>query len=217
MIAPGRTETPTRKTIKLQEEFLAMLPQIRRQAQIAFRERDAESREDLVQEVIANSFCAFARLVSQGREEVASPWSLAEYAIRHVHAGRRVGSHLSCRDVLSTHARRLRGLRIERLDRFDDQEGVWQEVLVESRNAGPAETAASRIDVQAWFGSLSSRNRRIAEMLATGEKTGIVAEKFGLSAARVSQLRSLLRKSWERLQEEDSPGPVDCVGVQRCC
>jgi hypothetical protein len=119
-----------------------------------------------------------------------------------------VGTRLSCRDVLSPYARRLKGITIERLDRFDEQEGDWREVLVEARTAGPAETAAARIDVGTWFRLLSSRNQRIAEMLARGEKTGAVANEFGLSAGRISQLRARFEASWESFQDGCNPHDV---------
>ncbi|HTQ40086.1 MAG TPA: hypothetical protein VMJ32_13760 [Pirellulales bacterium] len=48
-----------------------MLPQIRREAWIAFRDRRAAAREELIQEVIANTYCAFAQLVRCGKQAVA--------------------------------------------------------------------------------------------------------------------------------------------------
>jgi hypothetical protein len=47
--------------------------------------------------------------------------------------------------------------------------------VVEDRNAGPAEVAATRIDFSDWLATLPERNRRIAETLATGECTSSVA------------------------------------------
>jgi hypothetical protein len=39
-------------------------------------------------------------------------------------------------------------------------------------------------------------------VLASGETTKGAAEKFGLSPARISQLREWLKKSWETFQGE---------------
>ena len=75
------------------DRFLAMLPQIRRQALIAFRKFSSEAREELIQEVIANSYRTFVLLVRRGKESVAYATPLAQYAIRQVNDGRRVGSH----------------------------------------------------------------------------------------------------------------------------
>ena len=39
------------------ERFLAMLPRIRRQALVAFRDRGRKARQELAAEVVANAFC----------------------------------------------------------------------------------------------------------------------------------------------------------------
>ena len=67
-------------------------------------------------------------------------------------------------------------------------------MLVEDRRAGPAETAAARLDLTAWLGTLSKRNRLIAKALSMGETTGDVARRYALSPGRVSQLRVWLRE-----------------------
>ena len=180
--------------------FLAMLPQIRRQASIAFRNQRFEVREELIQEVIANSYRAWVLLVRRGKESVVYPTPLAQYAIRQVRGGRRVGGRLNLHDILSPQARRHYGITIERIDRRDPQDGVWNEQLVEDRRAGPAETAAARLDLTAWLRTLTKRNRQIAKALSLGETTGAVARQFGLSAGRVSQLRVWLREHWEQFQ-----------------
>jgi hypothetical protein len=119
---------------------------------------------------------------------------LAWYAIKQVRTGRRVGSRLNIRDVLSPANRRVV------VQHWQDD--GWQEVLVEDRHARPAETAAARIDVAAWFRSLSRKKRRVVRKLAQGETTGSVARMFGLPAGRVSQLRRELAESWEEFQGE---------------
>ena len=187
-------------------DFLAMLPAITEHARFALRDRRAEAREDLIHEVTTHCFAAYHRLVERGKADLAYPSVLVGFALRKIFSGRRVGGRVSIQDVMSQHAQRTCGITVERLDRFNDQEGTWQESLVEDKHAGPAETAAARIDFGAWLGSLTSRDRRIAEMLAIGEKTGEVATRFGLSAARVSQLRtrsrgagSVCRARWSTL------------------
>jgi hypothetical protein len=84
----------------------------------------------------------------------------------------------------------------------DASEGEWKEALIEDRKAGPAETAAARIDVAHWFRSLARKKRRIAQTLARGEGTGKVASMFGLTAGRISQLRGELAESWAEFQGE---------------
>ena len=64
--------------------------------------------------------------------------------------------------------------------------------------AGPAETAAARIDLDDWFGKMTPRKRRIAHALALGGRTGEVAKKFRLSKGRISQLRNQFRDNWRK-------------------
>lgn len=174
-----------------------MLPQIRRQARVAFRAAKPEAKEELVAEVVANAFCAYARLVERCKADLAYATPLATFAICQVRAGRRIGTKLNVRDVSSPYARMAKGITLERIDRFNKEEGEWLEVLIEDRKAGPADTAAARIDVPAWFRSLTRRERKIAHALARGEATSTVAKMFGLSAGRVSQLRQEFKRSWE--------------------
>ena len=182
------------------DRYLAMLPQIRWQASTAFRNQRFEVREELIQEVVANSYRAWVLLVRRGKESVVYPTPLAQFAIRQVRGGRRVGGRLNLQDILSPQARRHYGITVERIDRRDPQNGVWNEQLVEDRRAGPAETAAARLDLTAWLRTLSKRNRQIAKALSLGETTGDVAQQFGLSAGRISQLRVWLREHWKRFQ-----------------
>ena len=164
------------------------------------------SREALA-DVVANATVAFARLAEQDRTEAATAKSLAWYGVRQLFDGRRVGTKLNVRDVMSPHAQRRKGLRVQQLDRFDAQNGCWREVLVEDRNATPADVAASRIDFPAFLATLSRRDRKIALKLANGESTGRVAKMFRLSAGRISQLRSELRTAWLRFHGKSPDNP----------
>ena len=191
--------------------FLKMVPAIRRQAKIAFRHFKAEAREEAVQEVLANAMVAYVRLFERGKEELAYPSVLGLYGIRQVREGRRVGSKLNVRDVSSEYCQLRKGVAVERLDRFDREEGRWHEVLVEDRRAGPAETAAARIDVGAWMRVLGDRNRRIAEALATGSPTGEVAREFKVSASRISQMRRNFADSWRAFHGEGETAAAVCA------
>ena len=137
-----------------------MLPQIRQQASIAFRNQRFEIREELIQEVVANCYRAWVLLVRRGKKSVVYPTPLAQFAIRQVRGGRRVGGRLNLHDVLSSQARRHYGITIERIDRRDPQDGVWGELLVEDRRAGPAQTAAARLDLSAWLARYRSEIER---------------------------------------------------------
>ena len=176
--------------------FLTFLPVITRYARNAFRHRDPESREDLVEEVVVNALIAFKRLCDKGKVDIAYPTVLASYGIRQVRDHRRAGCRLNIRDVSSEYAQQRKGFKVERLDRFDRRESAWTEVLVEDRRSGPAEIAAFRLDFAAWLQSLPKQDRRVADTLATGETTNDAAMRFGVSPSRISQVRRELQRSW---------------------
>jgi hypothetical protein len=194
---------PLHDDVKAQENerFVEMLPRIRRQASVAFRRLRPDHKDDLIQEVVANAYCAFVRLVDRGKADIAYATPLAKFAIWQVTAGRQVGTKLSLRDVLSPQAHAAGEITVERLDEFDHEQGELRAALIEDRRATPADTAAARIDVAAWLRSLSNRSRRIAMTLAMGESTSGAARQFNVSPARISQLREELKASWERFHE----------------
>ncbi len=105
------------------EQFLEMLPKIRRRAGRAFRRARPERRAELIQEVIANAYCAFAALVRDGKTDAAYATPLANFAIRQVISGRQVGNKRRLRDVLSIRLFQPLGISVERLDWFDGAEG----------------------------------------------------------------------------------------------
>jgi hypothetical protein len=202
MIAVPRPTSKTTQTNDAHDRFVAMLPRIRTQATLALRGLDAEVRENAIQEVMASSFVAFVRLVELGRTDLAYASALAGFAIKQYRAGRQVGGRRSVRDVMSRHAQRMKGFRVLPLGQEPEGEDDLRAVLVEDRSAGPAETAAARIDVAQWLRRLNRRHRRIAQLLASGETTNEAARRFGVSRARVSQLRQELRQSWLMMQGE---------------
>jgi len=202
MIANTKSRCPGVLTDQQRDHFLSLLPTIAEQAKYAFRSEGRELREELVAETIANAFVAFTRLVERGLTSIIYVTPLTQYAVRQVRDGRRVGCRMNNREVLSEYAQRNKRFTVERLDRFDADKGEWREVLLEDRRAGPAETAAARIDIGDWFVSLPRRKRRLAEKLATGLTTKKAASKFRLSPGRISQVRRELMESWREFQGE---------------
>ena len=179
------------------QAFLAMLPVIETHARCVFRHLDAEARQEAVQEVIATALVAFVRLVQLKKMNLAYPTVLARYAVAQVNEGRKVGGRLNIQDVSSAYCQRRKGVVVERLDKFDEEENAWREaVIVDTRSAPVPDIVAFRCDFPAWLARLSPRNREIALKLATNESPGRVARMFKLSAGRISQLRRELAESW---------------------
>jgi hypothetical protein len=182
--------------------FLTLLPQIQEQARFAFRDEKIEQRQELIAEVVANCWVAFVRLVERGLMDVVYATPLAQYAVRQVRDGRRVGAKLNVHDVSSRYAQRTNHFRVERLDHVDNEDQEWREVLIEDRRAGPSETAAARVDISAWFDTLPAHKRRVAETLARSETTKATARRFGVSSGRISQMRRELESTWHEFQGE---------------
>jgi hypothetical protein len=194
--------------------FLAMLPAIRRAVGTAFRHLHGDHRDEAVQEAVANACAAFARLFERGCPERAFPSVLARFAVAQVREGRSIGTPLNIRDVSSPYARRRKRCVVERLDRFDGEQGHWEEAVVEDSRTAVAEQAWFRIDFPEWLSRLSSRDRRIAEALSVGHTTGDVARRSGVSAGRVAQLRRELHDSWRRFHGEAGSPPLQARGLR---
>jgi hypothetical protein len=206
MIAALEPNNCRRRTESTHDEFLILLPKICQEGARAFGHLRAEAREELMQELVARSYYLWLRLKQRGKLELAFPTPLARFAIREVRAGRRVGNRQNVNDVLSPYAQRIRQIAIKPLERCEPQSRAWCQLLIEDRRAGPAETAAARIDLEAWFRALPRRKRRIARALAQGESTSETARRFGLTAGRISQLRGWFRAHWERFQGHCATG-----------
>jgi hypothetical protein len=176
--------------------FVAMLPAIRRQLKMAFRHLDPEARAEAVQEGMCNAMLAYLRLHERGEVKKAYPTPLAQYAARQLRDGRKVGGKLNIKDVSSRYCQRLKHVILERLDKWDKEEG-WLEIVVEDKHATPADVARVRLDFAAWLKTLPRRDRKVALDLATGNRTGDVARKYELSDGRISQLRKELHLSWQ--------------------
>jgi hypothetical protein len=182
-----------------------MLPTIRSVTRHAFRNWRSDQRQELAAEVIANSFVAFIRLVERDKADLAYPTALATYGVKQVLDGRRVGNRLNVKNASSRYCQQRKGVRVQPMRRFDPGLGKWQEIVVEDGRATPANVAATRIDFAEWLRQLPKSKRKVAKVMATGECTQAAAQRFRLSKARISQLRSELRTNWEEFQAERIP------------
>ncbi len=153
MIAPLKTSFLENQTEFVHAKFLAFMPQIRQQAAFAFRGLRTEARDELTEEVVANAYCAFVQLVRRGKVAIAYPTPLAQFAIRQVRAGRRVGGRLNVNDVLAGFALPRKGIRLEHVGTRDIFAG-WHETLVFDYRTPVDEQAAFRIDFPAWLAQL---------------------------------------------------------------
>lgn len=182
-----------------QTRFVTMLPEIQQRLRQAFRHLDAEAREDSIEEAIVHCLISYSRLHERGRAESASPSTLAWYATLQVKRGRPAGSRMNGKEPLSRYAQLGNGIRIEQM------QSNWIDEMVEDKRASITDQVAAKMDVAAWFATLTKRMKEIAKDLAFGFTTSEVAMKYGVSSGRVSQLRRTLEESWAAFQQEAAP------------
>ncbi|WP_145260015.1 hypothetical protein [Calycomorphotria hydatis] len=178
------------------------MPHIKKYAHITFCHLDDEARTEAIQEIVVNAMLSYRRLHQRGKVDQAYPSVLARFAIAQYREGRRVGEKMNCHEVLSPYARRMKGIQVESLHDPDHEGKSWCEVLVEDKHAGPAETAAARIDIAEWFDLMSERDRNIAETLSQGATTQEAAKRFHVSPGRISQKRREFLEAWRTFQGE---------------
>lgn len=203
MIAIAKTDVP-----EWHATFLRILPLIKREARTAFRQMRFELREELVAQTVASALAAVARLAELGRLDLVYAGPIIRYALQHVRSGRQVGGTMNSNDVTSRCAQLRHSIAIDRLDDVDQDSGQCKAMLVESRTAGPAETAAVRIDFSDWLRTLSARDRRIVVAFVCGCRTTDIARRFRISPARVSQRRNRLRQLWADFVQERGIKPT---------
>ena len=191
-----------------QAGFLQVLPAVQTHAAIQFRHLPLERREDAVQEAIASACVSYQLLAAQGRLAVAHPGTLATFAVNFVRNGRHVGGRQdAAKDVMSPVAQQRHGLRVQSLQARRGGGGSngsdgWRQVAIADRKVSIPDLAAFRIDFAQWLQRLSRRDRRIVAAFVSGERTSNVAERFGLSAGRVSQLRRRYQCDWGAFQAQ---------------
>ena len=111
---------------------------------------------------------------------------------------------MNSREPLSRYGQLANGIRVEPLQSSRMYDGQWIGDLIEDRRSPVIDQVIARMDLRAWFATLSQRTSRIAKDLAYGFTTAEVASKHHVSASRISQLRRTLRQSWKAFQNEEN-------------
>jgi hypothetical protein len=89
------------------------------------------------------------------------------------------------------------GFTVGALPEFDScNGGVLEEALHDNTQTPPDEQAAFRVDFSAWVERRPKRDRRLIRAMLLGERTGELADRFGLTAGRISQLRREFHDDW---------------------
>ena len=183
---------PRRKPVPVwHAKLLAMLPTIIRYAKRAFRTYDPEARQEALQNVIANTTAAVAGLAKRGKLDLAYPTVLAKFGIRRTLDNRKTGSSLNIKDVLSKYCQEHKGVMVERLDKFNEEEDCWKEAVVQDTRSLPVpEVVAFRVDFKDWLKSLHPRDRKVAQYLSLGNRTADAARRFKVTPSRIAHFAS---------------------------
>lgn len=195
MIAPLKQPRPTFSRTVRRNRFLELLPQIEYYACCAFRKMDRERREDAIQEVRANAWCAYHRLVELGKEDLAYASVLARFAVAQYRDGRRVGKKVNSKDVYSRQAQQKGAFRVHHFGSPRRQGCSWEDGLTDNTRSPVPDQAAFRIDFPAWLSTQSRRNRQIVQSLVVGNTCrqyldiGDLSARSGLSTSTIHRLK----------------------------
>src|ERR1035437_215597 len=183
-----------------QTNFLKVLLAVQEHAAIQFRRLRPEARAEATAQAIASACVSYRTVTRQHKLSRVYAGNIATFAVRAVNGGRHVGGHINSKDVLSPLAQKRRGFATTSINPWNRQEGDWRDMVLETRRATPADQAAFNLDFQTWLNGWSRRHRQIIFHLAAGHRTNAMARKFGVSEARISQLRREYQESWELFQ-----------------
>jgi hypothetical protein len=183
----------------LHATFLSILPRIELHGRVYFRHKRPNAREELTAEMVGLCWKWFVRLIERGKDPTAFVSALATFAARAVNSGRRVCGQERARDVLSPSAQRRHGFVVEKLPAYSTLAGTsLEEALIENTATPVPEQVSFRLDFPQWRLSRCHRDREMIDRMMLGERTLDLSKQFGVSPARVSQLRREFRDDWHR-------------------
>lgn len=188
---------------RLQAAFVALvLPRVLEHGGIYFRHRDPERKEDCIAEMTGLAWKWHVRLAEKGKDATEFIGAIVTFAAKAVNCGRKVAGQEPAKDAMSPRAQKLKGFCVNRLPDFETySSNPLSDALVDNTVTPPPEQVCFRLDFPAFLKSLSKRDRRVLKDLMKGHGTGEVARKYGMSAARVSQLRAQFHRLWNEFCE----------------
>ena len=78
----------------------------------------------------------------------------------------------------------------------DSKPDAFADALADNTKSRVPDQVAFRLDFPRWRRTFRTRDRKVLDALMTGGRTDEVADRFGISPARVSQLRRAFEQSW---------------------
>jgi hypothetical protein len=114
--------------------------------------------------------------------------------------GGRVAGMTKAKDMMNRQTQQRHHFVVEKMPDFSSS--PIADSLADNTVTPPPDVAAFRVDFPRWLGLLRERDRRLAAELMIGERTSVAAGRFGMSRARVSQVRRKLCQDWSRFHGE---------------
>jgi len=205
--------TVTLTDAHLHAHFLELLPAIETHGNIYFRHlRCPHKRADAIQEMRALAWRWFVRLAHQGKDVSEFLTTFNTFLARAINSGRRLAGMSKAKDVMNPIAQLRHGIKVERLftstlasfeqlyslPHGQEMQDVFEERLQDNTVTPVPEQVAFRLDFPSWLKTLTYRDRRVIEDLMIGERTLDVANRYGLTSGRISQLRQEFCQDWNR-------------------
>jgi hypothetical protein len=190
----------------LQQTFLSLLPAIKSVARLRFRRVPCpDRREDCIGEVIAVAWKWHVRLAERGRDCSQFVAAFADLAVRAVMNGRRLCGQERIHDVMSRSCQQRHGFSVGQFDR-----SIWSDVFADALAGNTHSPIPVQVqfrgDFADWASRLPARQQQVMKELAMGERTQDVARATGVSAARISQMRGELRRSYLQFLTDATTG-----------
>jgi hypothetical protein len=169
----------------LQNVFVEWIPRMQRKARLRFQNLPPDLRQEAVANSLATAWKFLYVLFCQGRfdsPEVLK--SCLHYALKQTNCGRTVQSS-RCRDAFDQ-----KRTGKAKFSDFDVSNFI-------GRNTPVPDQVSFRLDIPAFFNTLTSRQRAIAADLATGMATMDAAAKYNVTAGAISQFRKRFKQLFD--------------------
>jgi hypothetical protein len=185
---------------QLQARFLSILSRIETHARIYFRSARCPHRKaDRVAETVALAWSWFVRMAKSGKDATQFPSVLASYAAKAVKSGRKVCGMQKAKDVMNERTQQKRSFVVGKLPDFSTEScNPLAEALADNTISPVPDQVQFRCDFPAWTRSRCQRDRRLIHDMARKERTSDLSRKYGLSSARISQLRREFHEDYDR-------------------
>jgi hypothetical protein len=183
----------------LQSAFMTVIwPKVQSHGRVSFRHlRCWHRKQDAISEMVALCWKWHLRLAAKGRDACEYPTALASYAARAVRCGRKLAGMDKAKDAMSPLAQQQYGFCVSALPDGSSLHGnAFDLALIDNRVSPVPDQVSFRVDFRGWLATRTDRDRRIIHDMMLNERTLDLADKYGISPGRVSQLRRQYMEDW---------------------